>query len=214
MAALERVKVRTPSIRQEHMMTARRELNLLFIEFDNRQVNLWKVELLSINLVQGTATYTLPSRVVMVLDAYISLNNGSVGQTDRYITPISRTEYASYSMKQTQSQPTVFWLDRLITPTLTTYPVADGNGPYVLNYYACVNIQDANLSGGETPDVPNRWLDALVAGLAYRLSRTYAPELEAQRKIDYTEAWNLAGAQDTENVPLMLAPMIGAYYRR
>lgn len=196
------------------MMTARRELNLLFIEFDNRQVNLWKVELLSINLVQGTATYTLPSRVVMVLDAYISLNNGSVGQTDRYITPISRTEYASYSMKQTQSQPTVFWLDRLITPTLTTYPVADGNGPYVLNYYACVNIQDANLSGGETPDVPNRWLDALVAGLAYRLSRTYAPELEAQRKIDYTEAWNLAGAQDTENVPLMLAPMIGAYYRR
>lgn len=206
--------MRTPSIRQEHMMTARRELNLLFIEFDNRQVNLWKVELLSINLVQGTATYTLPSRVVMVLDAYISLNNGSVGQTDRYITPISRTEYASYSMKQTQSQPTVFWLDRLITPTLTTYPVADGNGPYVLNYYACVNIQDANLSGGETPDVPNRWLDALVAGLAYRLSRTYAPELEAQRKIDYTEAWNLAGAQDTENVPLMLAPMIGAYYRR
>jgi hypothetical protein len=216
LAALERVRVRAPSIRQEHMVTARRELNLLFVELDNKQVNLWEVSSSpqSIALVQGTATYTLPAKTVLVLDAYISLNNGTANQTDRYVTPISRTEYASYGVKLSQSPPTVYWVNRQTTPTITFYPVPDGNGPYVFNYYACNQIQDANLPGGETPDLPTRWLDVMVAGLAYRLARTYAPELEQVRKADYMDAWTIAASQDIESVPLSIAPSIGAYYRR
>mgnify|MGYP001617494848 CR=1 FL=1 len=220
LAAYERCRIRVPSIRQEHMLTARRELNLLFVELANKQVNLWKVEQLSIDLIESTATYDVPGRVVMILDAYISLNNGTTEQTDTYVTPISRTDYASYAQKFTPGKPTVYWFDRLIAPTITMYPVPDGNGPYVFNYYACTQMQDAALVGGQTPDLPYRWLDVLVTGLAKRLAKSYAPEgidklaFEKARKDDYDEAWGFASTQDVENVPIVFAPAIGSYYRR
>jgi hypothetical protein len=75
-------------------------------------------------------------------------------------------------------------------------------------------MQDANLSGGETPDIPYRWLDALCAGLSHRLARIYAPTLEQLRKADADEAWKVAATQDTENVPLVLAPNLRSYYLR
>lgn len=213
-AAFERVQIRAPSIRQEHMFTARRELNLLLSEWANKQVNLFKVELNSIPLVVGTPSYSIPAKTVMILDAWVTVNSGTPQATDLYITPISRTEYASMANKLTPGRPTTYWFDRLIAPVIYPWPVPDSSGPYVLNYFACVQMQDANLAGGETPDVPYLWLDALVAGLAHRLSRTYRPEVEAIRKADAKEAWETAATQNTENVPLYIVPGIGGYYRR
>jgi hypothetical protein len=74
-------------------------------------------------------------------------------------------------------------------------------------------MQDANLAGGETPDIPYLFLDAFIAGLAHRLSRSYAPDLEDKRKADAKEAWMVMAEQNTENVPLSLAPTIKTYYR-
>lgn len=214
LAAYERLQVFAPQLRVEHMVTARREMNLLLAEASNKQVNLWKVELLSINLTQGTSTYSVPDRTVMILDGYVSLNNGQSTQTDRYVTPISRTEYASYGSKSTQGPPTTYWFDRLISPTITFWPVPDGNGPYVFNYYTCSQMQDAGIQNAETPDLPYRWLDWFVAGLSHRLARTYAPTMEAIRKADAAEAWAIAATQDVENVPMSIAPALGGYYRR
>lgn len=213
LAAYERIQIRAPSIRQEHMNSAKNELNLALVTLSNLQPNLWKVEQGSISLVAGTATYTISARTVMILDAWITTGTAP-NATDRFITPISRTEYASFSNKATQGFPTSYWFDRLITPTVTTWPVADSGGPYTLNYFFCSQEQDANLPGGETPDLPYLWLDVLVASLAYRLARIYAPQLEQVRKQDYNEAWNIAAGQNTENVPLSLMPQISGYYRR
>lgn len=189
-------------------------MNLLFVEWSNKQVNLFKVVLNSIVMVNGTATYSIPANVVMILDAYISVNSGQSNQTDLYITPVSRTEYASYANKQTPRRPTSFWFDRLINPTITMWPVPDASGPYILNYYACIQMQDANLAGGETPDIPYRWLDAFTSGLSHRLSRGYAPALEDKREKDAMKAWTVAAEQDVENVALSMAPTISSYYRR
>ena len=213
-AALERIQVRHPEIRQEHMTTARREINLLFSEWSNRQVNLWEVVLLSVPLVQGTATYSIPQRVVMILEAYRSLNNATPTQIDTFMTPLSRTIYATIANKFVQAPPTQYWFDRLIAPTITIWPVPDGGGPYVFNYYAVTQMQDAAIPSGETPDLPYRWLDAMVAGMAHRLARVYRPDLEAQRKGDYNEAWTIAAAQDTENVPVTFTPTLAPYYYR
>lgn len=214
LAAFERIQIRAPSIRQEHMLSARREVNFLFSSLSNLGPNLWEVALVAQALTAGTSTYAVDAKVVMILDAYISLNQGTTTQSDRYITPISRTEYASFATKKTSGFPTSFWFDRLISPTVTLWPVPDSGGPYYLNYYVCTQMQDANLAGGETPDVPYRWYDAMTAGLAHRLARIYAPQLEAQRKTDAQEAWAVAAAQDTEGVALSIAPGIGAYYPR
>jgi len=213
LSAFERCRIRAPSLRQEHMLSAQREFNFLLSTLSNLQPNLWTVTLVSETLVEGTETYDVDAKVVMVLDAYISLNYGTSNQTDRYISPMSRTDYAAIGQKQTQGQPTSYWFDRTIDPTITLWTVPDGNGPYTLNYYACTQMQDANLYGGETPNVPYRWIDALVAGLAHRLSRIYAPEVEAMRKVDAKEAWDIAAAQDTENVNLSISPSMQGYYR-
>lgn len=212
LSAYERIGVRVPSIRQEHMLTARREINLLFSQWSNLGVNLWKVELISVTLVDGTASYDVPTRVVMILDAYLRQNSGASNQTDRYIMPISRTDYASYAAKLTEGIPTVYWFDRLLSPTVTVYPVINASG-YLFNYYAAVQIQDAALTSGQTPDVPYLWLDAMVAGLAHRLARIYAPALEQQRKADAKEAWDIAAEQNIENVPVKISPAIGRYFR-
>ena len=222
LAAFDRIQLRYPAIQQHHMQTARREINLLFSEWSNRQVNLWEVPNTpnQLTLVQGTGNYTLPSNVVMILDAFRSINTGQSNETDIYMTPISRTEYASYAAKFNQGPPIVFWFERRITPTITFYPVPDGSGPYVFNYYPVTQIQDANLPGGETPDLPYRWYDPLVAGMTKRLGVCYPPQgvdmLAWRKEIDaeYERAWTLAATQDTENVPLSLMPGIGGYYRR
>lgn len=195
------------------MIAARQEMNLLFVDWANKQVNLFKVELISVPLTTALSTYSVPSRVVMMLDAYITINANTAQATDRYISPISRTEWASFANKATPGQPSQFWFDRLINPTVTLYPVPDANGPYVLNYYACTQMQDLGIAGGETPDIPYRWYDAFVAGLSHRLARIYAPELEDKRKNDAIEAWKVAASQDIENVALSLAPTLKTYFR-
>jgi hypothetical protein len=97
---------------------------------------------------------------------------------------------------------------------VTFFPVPDGNGPYTWDFFSCIQQQDANLPGGETPDAPYRWNDCIVAGMAHRVARIYKPELEAIRKTDAKESWDSTAAQDTENVPLSLAPNLSSYYRR
>lgn len=214
LSAYERIQIRAPSIRQEHMNTARMESNLQMVHFSNLQPNLWKVELISVQMVSGTSVYTIPSRVVMILDAWMTVDQGQQGASDLYITPVSRTEYASFSNKNTPGRPTSFWFDRTIpTQTITMWPVPD-TGTYTLNYYACSQVQDTNLPGGETPDIPYLWMDAYIAGMAHRFARVYKPELEAVRKTDAKEAWEVAAAQNTENVAFSIAPTISSYYRR
>jgi hypothetical protein len=221
LAAFERIFVRAPELRQEHMLSVRRELNLLFGQWSNQGPNLWEVIRTQTVLTAGQATYSIPPQTVMILDASVVLNINTQFESRRYITPISRTEYLSYANQQSQGQPTVYWFDRLIAPTLTFYLVPDANGPYTFDYFSVTQIQDANLAGGETPNVPYRWYDAIVAGLAFRLSRIYPPslpnvnplELRNTLKADADEAWRIAATQDTENVPLVLAPDLTMYYR-
>jgi hypothetical protein len=222
LAAYERLKVFPPELTARHMQSARREMNLLLAYAANRQVNLWKVDQVSVTLSNTVATYDVDPSTVMILDAWITVNNSSPqSANDLYITPVSRTEYASFSNKNAPGRPTCYWFDRLISPTITMWPVPDASGPYVLKYYRVRQMQDANLPGGETPDIPYLWFDWFVAGLAHRLTRGYGPAdqnlslaLEKQRKMDADEAWTVAATQNVENTPLTLSPMISSYYRR
>jgi len=196
------------------MVAAREEMNLLFSDWSNETPNLFTVELISVPLVNGTSTYSVPSKVIMILDAYVTQNSGTAQQTDRYISPISRTEFASLANKATPGQPSQFWFQRTIPQNVTMYPVPDSSGPYILNYYACSQMQDLNLSGGEAPNIPYRWLDAFVSGLAHRLARIYAPDLEEKREKDAIKAWTKAATQDTEGTNLSISPAIRTYYQR
>lgn len=210
-SAYSLIQVRRPELLAENLIDARVQLNLMLSSWSNMQVNLFNVELVSVPLIQGTAVYTVDSKVVMILDAYISFNNSDT--SDRLIFPISRTEFASYPDKVAQGVSSVFWYDRTLTPTVTLWLVPDQTSTYTLNYYAVTQNQDANLPNGEMPAVPYRWLDAMVSGLAARLAKIYKPELAQAMKLEAKEAWDIAATQDVENVDLVVAPQLENYYR-
>ncbi len=208
--AFARIGIRRTEIVQTHLVDARMEANLLLAKMADAQPNLWSVDLQALPLLQGSPTYTVPAETAMILDAYIRFGSPS---TDRSIYPISRSEYSTYPEKDIQAFPTVFWFDRLISPTITLWPVPDGNGPYTLYYYRVRQIQDAEYVNGQNIEIPYLWLDAFTSGLAARLARIYAPSLEGQRKMDADEAWQLAAKQDTENVYMMFNPGLSSYFR-
>lgn len=211
MNAFGRIQVRPTEILAPHIQQATMEMNLLLAKFNNNTPNLWAVALETLPLTQGVATYSLPAPTIQVLDVYVRTSNPG---TDKIMFGISRTEYASIAQKTTQGPPNQFWFDRAISPEITLYPVPDGNGPYTMYLYIVRNIQDAYTAGGLNVEVPTLWLDALAAGLAHRLARIYAPQLEDKRKMDADEAWKIALDQNVENTPMYIAPGLNGYFTR
>lgn len=212
LSAFARIQIRRPNILQEHIADAQKEANFALASFSNRGPNLWAVDLQTVTLSAGIASYSIPAETVMVLSAYITTTSGGVS-TDIVITPLSRDEYASLPNKATQGFPTSFWLDRLVVPTISLWPVPDNTQTYTLNYYRYRQLQDANTASGQNIDLQYLFLDAFVAELAYRLARIYAPALEAQRKVDAAEAWQIAATQNVENVPMSIIPGLSSYFR-
>lgn len=209
---LGRCNVRRPEITTGHLADVAMAANLVLVDFADDQPNLWAVQLNSISLVQGQATYTLPADVLLVLDCYITTviaNNDN----DRIIYGVSRTEYAAYPIKLMQAPPTVYWFDRIIPPTISVYPAPDGNGPYTLNYYAVIQDQDAIIGASTKLDLPYRQLSTFADALAAKLALTYAPDrftmLDGVAQRSYTRA----RAQESENVPLYIVPGISGYRR-
>lgn len=212
LAAFSRIGVRPTAITQDQMLNARMAMNFLLSEMSNQQPNLWEVALQTVPLTQGVATYSVPASTVMILDLYVSVGTTTV--TDRYLWPVSRTEYASYSDKTVQGTPTVYWYDRLISQTVTFYQVPDGNGPYTAKFYSVRQTQDADVNNGLNVEIPYRFLEAYCCGLAWKLSEMYAPQLEDKLFARYQRAWSIAATQDTENVALMISPQVGGYFNQ
>ena len=205
--AYQNIGVRPAAILQEHMEVARMATNMMLSRFSNQGVNLWAVDLITTPLVQGTATYPVDANTVMILDAYIVSDS-----IDRIILPISRTEYASYPNKAQQGFPTTFWFDRLISPTVTLWPVPDGSQTS-LKYYRVRRLQDSNLQGGEQVEVPYLWLEAFADGLTYRLARIWAPQIAPALKAQADESYEIAAAQGIEQAQQYISPQLSGYWR-
>ena len=75
----ERIGIRSNS--GYDIKSARRSLNILFSEWGNRGVHLWKVELKNQALTAGTITYATPSDCSDVLEAYVSSTSGITTST-------------------------------------------------------------------------------------------------------------------------------------
>jgi hypothetical protein len=205
--------IRNTSIVQEHMTSARMATNLMCARWSNQGVNLWKVDLVSTSLVTGQSTYNVDAKTVMMLDAYIS-NDATGDNIDRIILPVSRTEYASYPNKEQQGFPTIYWFDRLLSPTVTLWPVPNvDNGPQTLNYYRVIQIQDSNFVSGQTVDIPYLWLEAFALGLAQRLAMVWSPDKLPLLKPLADEAYEIAASQNVEQAQQYISPQIAGYFR-
>ena len=211
-AAFRRIQIHRAELLTEHFTDAKTETNLMQVQWANLGPLVWTVDVQTITLAAGQSVYTIPPETVMLLDVYISTPNGDGTTSDRIITPLSRTEYASMPNKSGGGSPTSFWYDRTSAPTITLWPVPDGSET-TLSYYRFSQIQDATTANASTPQVLYLCLDAYVAGLAHRMARLYKPELEGVREADAAKAVNLMFNQLVENVPLYIGVQSQNYWR-
>jgi hypothetical protein len=207
------IGIRNTAVLQEHMEAARMASNMMLSRWANQGVNLWTVDLQTVALVQGQTTYNVPSNTVVMLDAYVTIDNGQSDPIDRIILPISRTEYASYPNKEQQGFTTTFWFDRLLAPTVTLWPVPDGTSAQFLKYYRVRQIQDSNLQNGEQVEIPYLWMEAFAYGLAQRLATIWAPDKLMILKPMADESYQIAAMQNVETAQQYISPQISGYFR-
>jgi len=208
--------------------TARRSLNLLTIEWANRGINMWTIEQGQITLVQGQNTYDLPIDTIDLLEHQIRTNAGNTAtQTDINISRISVSTYATIPNKLSQGRPIQVWIQRMSgatypsttnpngvnsggvdAPKITVWPTPDGSQTYTFVYWRLRRIQDDG-TGVNTQDIPFRFLNCMVAGLAYYLSMKL-PNVPAERiaalKADYEQQFQLAAEEDREKAPVRFVP--------
>ena len=205
------IGVRGTALLQEHMEAARMAANMMLGRWSSEGVNLWAVDLQTITLVPGTSTYTVLDNTVAMLDAYVTTGTGT-NAINRLILPISRTEYASYPNKTQQGFPTTYWFDRLLAPTVTLWPVPDGN-EVSFSYYRVRQVQDSNLVNGQQIEIPYYFLEAFAYGLALRLAMMWAPDKVQLLKPLADESYDLAARQNIETAQQYISPMISSYFR-
>jgi hypothetical protein len=203
--------IRPTALVQEHMQSARMAANMMLGRWSSQGVNLWTVDQQCINLVQGCSTYQVPTNTIVMLDAYITQNQGTAA-INRLILPISRTEYASYPNPQQQGFPTTYWFDRLLSPTVTLWPVPDGSVNQFV-YYRVRQIQDSNFTDGQQIEIPYYFLEAFAFGLAERLALIWAPEKLAMLKPLADESYGIAAQQNIETAQQYISPTISSYFR-
>ena len=204
--AYERCGMRTNSGRD--LRSARRSLNLLFSEWGNRGIHLWKVSLNEIALVAGTAQYSVNSAIGDVLEAYISTTNlaGNTSSTnDISLTKIDRSAYAALPNKLATGQPSQYFVDRQTTPQILLYLAPDATTFTTLKFYSIDRIQDVGGYSNQA-DVVYRFLPCMCSGLAYYLSVKTAPDRIQLLKQLYEDELLRALNEDGQRASVYISP--------
>lgn len=189
--------------------TARRSLNLVLAELANKGLNMWTMESGVIPLVQGQKTYNLPADTVDLVEFVVRQEQVAGQPVDIKVGRIGLNQYATIPNKETRGRPVQIYIDRQRDfPTVTLWPVPE-NGTYTLVYWRLRRVQDAG-SGATTLDIPFRFYNAIISGLAYHLA-TKMQGMEQRAialKAVYDEAWQLAADEDREKAALFFMPKV------
>jgi hypothetical protein len=195
------------------LRTARRSANIMMAEWANRGINMWTIESGSIPMVQGTATYNLPTDTVDLLEHVIRTGSGnSSTQADLTITRISVSTYATIPNKLSQARPIQVYIDRKQeTPTITVWPIPDqgpSGSPYYTFVYWRLRRMDNIDTGSNTADVNFRFLPCLTAGLAYYIAMKIPEGMQrlSMLKAEYESQWQLAADEDREKAADRFVP--------
>jgi hypothetical protein len=191
--------------------TARRSIDLLMLEWQNKGLNLWTVKEGTQVLTPGTGNYDLDPQVFDIVDAYLQYRcrYTQCSQFDQSMSRISVSQYAHLSNKLTQSKPLEYYVERKPTGiTIKLWPVPDSQETYTFGFYYMERVEDAGKPATNNMDVPARFLPCLVAGLAYNLAKKYPQAADRVQllKADYDEQWDMAADAAREKASLFVSP--------
>ena len=189
---------------------AKRALNLVFLEWQNKGTNLWSIEQNTQAITAGTNSYALPSSALDVVDAFIRTDSGDISkQFDQRLNRISRTEYNHQATKLNQSKPTQFYIDKgASTSNIVLWSTPDSTATYTLVYDYIQRIEDVGEPTSNNADVPARYLPCLTYALAYNIACKNPEALNRIPMIKqrYDELWDDVSDADREKASVRFVP--------
>lgn len=186
--------------------SARRSINLLLQDWQNRGVMLWTANSSVVSVAASVTTVALSSATIDVLEAVYNRNN-----TDVQLERISMQEYLKIPQKGQTGRSTQYAVrHERGAPVVYLWPLPSQSTDQV-KFELVRYMEDVNKSAVQNADISRRFLPCLTAGLAYHMSMK-RPGVEAGRiqmiKQEYEERLARAMEEDRERVSIFFKPKV------
>jgi hypothetical protein len=193
------------------LRSARRSIELLSIEWGNRGLNLWTVEQGSIDLLKGVPEYALPDDTIDLIEHGIRYWNLDSGKpTDFPLARVSMNEYGVIPGKLNSGRPTSIHIKRKIHPSFLLWPVPDRSDYYQMVFARLRRMASVGTGGAGEPELPFRFLPAMIAGLAFYMALKNTDPAAQGRvpilKAAYEEQFQLASDEDRDRASVRWVP--------
>ena len=186
--------------------SARRSINLMLKDWQNRGVLLWTTSVSSVTVSASVTAYSLSSSTVDALEVVLNRDD-----TDIQLERITPEEYLLIPNKTQTGRPTQYSIRReRDNPTLSLWPIPE-NSTDVLKMEIFSELQDVDKSAIQNADVPKRFLPCLTCGLAYYMAmkRPLVPENRIMMlKANYEELLARAMEEDRERASMHVVPRL------
>ena len=187
--------------------SARRSINLMLKDWQNRGVLLWSTSVSSVTVAASTTTYDLASSTIDALEVVLSRDD-----TDIQLTRISPEEYLLIPNKTQTGRPMQYSIRRgRDNPTMSVWPIPE-NSTDIIKMEIISELLDVNKSADQNADMPKRFLPPLTCGLSYYMSMK-RPGVPGERigmlKSNYEELLFRAMQEDRERASMYVIPKIG-----
>ncbi len=187
--------------------SARRSINLMLKDWQNRGIMLWTTSTSSFTVAASTASYSLDSSTIDALEVVYSKDS-----TDTQLERITSEEYLLIPNKTQTGRPSQYSIRReRDNPVLRLWPLPDNSSDSVkLEIFR--ELQDINKSATQNADIPKRFLPCLTMGLAYYMSMKrplVAPDRIQMLKANYEELLMRAMEEDRQRASMHIVPKLG-----
>ena len=186
--------------------SARRSINLMLKDWQNRGVLLWSTSVSSVTIAASTTAYDLASSTVDALEVVLNRDD-----TDIQLERISPEEYLLIPNKTQTGRPSQYSIRRgRDNPVMSLWPIPE-NSTDVIKIEVISELQDVDKSAGQNADLPKRFLPCLTCGLAYYMSMK-RPGVDGNRiqmlKANYEELLQRAMLEDRERATMRVVPRL------
>ena len=186
--------------------SARRSINLMLKDWQNRGVLLWSTSVSSVTIAASTTAYDLASSTVDALEVVLNRDD-----TDIQLERISPEEYLLIPNKTQTGRPSQYSIRRgRDNPVMSLWPIPE-NSTDVIKIEVISELQDVDKSAGQNADLPKKFLPCLTCGLAYYMSMK-RPGVDDNRiqmlKVNYEELLQRAMLEDRERATMRVVPRL------
>jgi hypothetical protein len=186
--------------------SARRSINLILQDWQNRGVMLWTANTSVVTLATSVTTFALGSATIDVLEAVANRSG-----TDIQLERISMQEYLKIPTKSQTGRPTQYAVrHERGNPVVHLWPIPE-NSTDEVKLELVRYMEDVNKSAFQNADISRRFLPCLTAGLSYHMAMK-RPGVDLNRiqiiKQEYEERLGRAMEEDRERVSIFFKPKV------